>query len=272
MVWYYLKGQQRQGPIGDETFSNKVADGEIRGETLVWQPGMSDWTALQQLGDDQLYSSEGGVSIEFPCVECGRPQPHAEMVQLKGQWVCAACKPKFLMRLRESTLRLPGVRYARFWRRGVAKMLDYGLLGLYANAVGMLITLLLQDSGFDGVGAAEIVASVVVIIFSFILQVAYHTWFIGKYSATLGKMAMGIKVIMPDGGKVSYLRAFVRYLMENVSSFIFYFGYLLALYDERYRTLHDMVCDTRVVLDVKENAEIPEVQKATPIPAAGEIA
>ena len=79
------------------------------------------------------------------------------------------------------------------------------------------------------------------------VAVAYTTWFLGKYAATPGKMALGLKVITADGGKVSYLKAFGRYFAEIVSGIILFIGYIMAAFDDEKRTLHDRICNTRVV-------------------------
>ncbi len=60
-------------------------------------------------------------------------------------------------------------------------------------------------------------------------------------------MALGLKVITADGDKVSYLKAFGRYFAEIVSGIILCIGYIMAAFDDEKRTLHDRICNTRVV-------------------------
>jgi uncharacterized RDD family membrane protein YckC len=74
-------------------------------------------------------------------------------------------------------------------------------------------------------------------------------------SATLGKMACGLKVIRSDGRSLSWGVCFGRFLMWNVvTSGIPYLNSVLMLVssimlgvDDQKRALHDRVCDTRVV-------------------------
>ncbi len=77
-----------------------------------------------------------------------------------------------------------------------------------------------------------------------------------KYrSATLGKMACGLKVIRPDGRTLSWGVCFGRFFMWNVvTSGIPYINSVLMLVssimlgvDDEKRALHDRVCDTRVI-------------------------
>lgn len=42
-VWYFAVGGNRQGPISEDELLAKIANGEIRADTLVWNSGMADW-------------------------------------------------------------------------------------------------------------------------------------------------------------------------------------------------------------------------------------
>ncbi|HDH05175.1 MAG TPA: RDD family protein, partial [Nitrospirae bacterium] len=76
---------------------------------------------------------------------------------------------------------------------------------------------------------------------------AYTTFFLGKFAATPGKMACGLKVLRADGESVSYWRAAGRHLAEFVSSLTLMIGYLMAAFDSEKRALHDRMCNTRVI-------------------------
>src|SRR6266568_3219290 len=79
--------------------------------------------------------------------------------------------------------------------------------------------------------------------------ISYETILIGKYGATLGKMACKIYVVTAEGGRVSYLRACGRYFARILSAFTLLIGYIMAAFDPEKRTLHDRICNTRVVLE-----------------------
>jgi len=80
-----------------------------------------------------------------------------------------------------------------------------------------------------------------------IVGIVYGTWFIGKFAATPGKMACGLKIITADGGRVSYARAFGRYFAEMLSGILIGIGYLMIAFDRQKRGLHDHICNTRVI-------------------------
>ena len=80
-----------------------------------------------------------------------------------------------------------------------------------------------------------------------VIPAVYTTWFLGKYGATPGKMACKLKVVTADGGKISYARAVGRHFATWISAMIFLIGFLMAAFDTEKRTLHDRICDTRVI-------------------------
>jgi uncharacterized RDD family membrane protein YckC len=92
-----------------------------------------------------------------------------------------------------------------------------------------------------------LVALAVGYIISFSLQLIYSTWLHGKYGATVGKMACGLRVVTPTGLKIGYGVACGRFFAEVLSGLILYVGYIMAAFDEEKRTLHDRICNTRVI-------------------------
>jgi uncharacterized RDD family membrane protein YckC len=60
-------------------------------------------------------------------------------------------------------------------------------------------------------------------------------------------MALGLKVIRADGGPISAGLALGRYLAQILSALIFGIGYIIAGFDSEKRSLHDRICDTRVI-------------------------
>ena len=68
-----------------------------------------------------------------------------------------------------------------------------------------------------------------------------------KYQATLGKMALSLKVISADTPQLSYGRCVGRFFAEWLSTLVLFIGYIIAGFDEEKRTLHDHICGTRVV-------------------------
>jgi uncharacterized RDD family membrane protein YckC len=80
-----------------------------------------------------------------------------------------------------------------------------------------------------------------------VVYVLYNALMTARYGYTLGKKAMGLKVVRADGSGVGYGLAFGRTFAEILSGMICYLGYIIAFFDAEKRTLHDHICNTRVV-------------------------
>jgi uncharacterized RDD family membrane protein YckC len=80
------------------------------------------------------------------------------------------------------------------------------------------------------------------------LFVLYDVLFNGTFGATLGKMAVGAKIIGADGSPAGYGRALLRSLVARLTEILFYVGYLGILARPDKRGLHDLLAGTRVVL------------------------
>jgi uncharacterized RDD family membrane protein YckC len=182
------------------------------------------------------------------CAECGLVFSIEDMIRHGNAYVCANCKPIFMQKLAEGAeIRTTALRYAGFWVRFAAIFLD-GVILLVLNIV--LLGLMLGLSTSQSVGI-ESQSSVVLDLLSIIIQLGtglcYEAVLIGKFGATLGKMACKIKVVTPEGGAVSYARAFARYFAKFLNAFTLGIGYVIAAFDAEKRTLHDRICNTRVI-------------------------
>jgi uncharacterized RDD family membrane protein YckC len=171
------------------------------------------------------------------CSGCGREFSGDDLIKFGDSMVCAGCKPLFVQRLREGLVLAAERVYGGFWIRAGAKIID-----------GIIVTIIDFALGFLGnLMGPGIVGSLFQSAISIFVGTAYVTYFLGKYSATPGKMACNLKVIRPDGEPVSYARAFGRSFAEWLSTVLLCIGYIMAAFDEEKRALHDRICDTRVI-------------------------
>lgn len=69
----------------------------------------------------------------------------------------------------------------------------------------------------------------------------------GRFGATLGKMAIGARIVLGDGSPIGYRRAAWRWVAARVSDFFFFAGYLLIAVRTDKRALHDLLAGTRVI-------------------------
>jgi uncharacterized RDD family membrane protein YckC len=170
------------------------------------------------------------------CSECGNEFNEDALIKFGDAMVCAACKPFFVQKLREGATVAGEMIYAGFWIRVGAKLIDWIIGTIVSVALGFA-------AGLVGARQAQLIANILAWGFA----VTYVTYFLGKYGATPGKMACGLKVLRPDGETLSYGRAFGRFFAEILSAMILCIGYLMIAFDKEKRGLHDRICDTRVV-------------------------
>ncbi|MFC1823362.1 RDD family protein [Thermodesulfobacteriota bacterium] len=248
MKWYYADSNKQVGPVSEEEFQTLVRQARIGPKTLVWNATMADW---QEYGKASGAADSAGIDHggdKSFCSECGMAFSPGDMIRYGDSWVCALCKPVFVQKLKEGLTVSSTMEYAGFWIRFGAKIID----GIILSIVNMLINI---PVGILTVMVApntdSTIATVIITLLSYILNfgfgIAYITFFLGKYGATPGKMACKLKVVTPEGDKITYLRAFARYFGELVSALTLSVGYIMAAFDDEKRALHDRICSTRVI-------------------------
>jgi uncharacterized RDD family membrane protein YckC len=194
------------------------------------------------------------------CAECGRPFPDDEMVGYLTAFICAGCKERFFQKLREGA-RLPGLtEYGGFWIRVGAKVIDSVILGAFVMVIELVLFAVFGASyfamNFRQPGEPNVPGSIAMAVTLYLLlfvlifgaQLFYHVWFVMKYGGTPGKMAVQLRIINADGSPLTWKRALARFGAEIfITGLTCNIGYLIAAFDEEKRTLHDHICNTRVV-------------------------
>lgn len=242
MEWYYLDGDSRLGPVPRQQLDVLAAEGTINDSTLVWHEGKEDWVPYGN-ADSESSSPPPGASGQVSCAECGQSFSLDDVIEYRGLHVCGPCKPVFLQRVKEGGALPSEVVYGGFWIRFAAKFIDGIITGLFTTVV------MLPAGAFATSEDIGVIIAVFLVYYAIALAIPliYTTFLVGKYGATLGKMAAGLRVVRPDGEPLTYLRAFGRYFAEMVSAFTFMIGYIMAAFDDEKRALHDRISDTRVI-------------------------
>ncbi len=142
----------------------------------------------------------------------------------------------------ENLLHREGMTLATIKKRGMAFFIDEMLLSL-------LLILALGNSFFE----AKTVEEMILLTNTFVLEymaikIIYQAFFVMQYGATLGKIAMKIRVIeiktlQTPNVVVALNRAFVRV----VSEMLFYLGFLWGFLDPSRQTWHDKSAKTLVI-------------------------
>lgn len=263
--WYFADGQERQGPLSAEEMRQRFQRGDITLATLVWREGFAQWAPLSEAVDElQLqnlasaasnlgsgidlrgdYTAIDNGTAPLPGTGGGTYSPYTAPAAATGYANAAVVNGQ-------------DVVYAGFWKRYAAYFIDYILLTVVTLPLSMIINLTGAGSGNESV---QVALTLVVMLLSMVISIGYYAGFhASRGGATLGKMAVGIKVVRGNGERISFLRAFCRYLATIVSSLILMIGFIMAAFTERKQALHDMMCDTLVV-DKWAFTEHPELQQ-----------
>lgn len=256
MQWYYASNGQRLGPISEAEFEQRVREGVIGADTLVWKQGMANWLPYGQIAPaGSLPAPAVGLAGDEmeTCAVSGRRYPKREMIQYEGKWISAEHRDLYFQRLREGVAGPGEVVYAGFWLRFVAKFLDGLILGVPLMIVYMVVSLRLNgEMGSSDAESAEFIVRMlamqgVFFVINISVGLLYNWFFIRKYNATPGKLALGLRLVRADRTPLSTGRIIGRFFAEILSQMILYIGYIMAGFDSEKRALHDHLCDTRVI-------------------------
>jgi len=150
----------------------------------------------------------------------------------------------------------PGnVQFAGFWIRFGAYIIDAFVL----FPISVVLELMLRGAGLPFAGefmsmdggsgslqtgdALNTVLGIVVGVYYF---VHFHS---SERGATLGKRALGLRVVTTDFERLTPGRAFGRYCAKIVSGLTLMIGFIMAGMSVRKTALHDLICNTYVIYD-----------------------
>jgi uncharacterized RDD family membrane protein YckC len=194
-------------------------------------------------------TQQAPVQATLVCSQCGRTFGQSDLVQIAGKWVCGDCKPAFLSRVVAGTASTTSRwHYGGFWIRVAARLIDAFILAIPQAAIA---------AAFFGTFGAQFLPSVMrsqptglrlsFQFLTYVIAFSYEVLFLHYQGATLGKMALGLKIVRGDGSSLGWGVCIGRYFMYIVSGVILLIGYIMAGFDPEKRALHDRVCDTRVI-------------------------
>jgi uncharacterized RDD family membrane protein YckC len=153
---------------------------------------------------------------------------------------------------------------AGWWRRAGAHVLDWIVISIVA-AIFFGIFAAFAGAGFLVGDTTGVIAAILAILGWMLCVVVaaliYAPLMMARTNGkTLGRMAVGIRVVRANGkpidfGYAALREVAVKWLLINAVAGSFTFGlaplidYLWPLWDEENRALHDMVVDSRTILD-----------------------
>ncbi|WP_421875030.1 RDD family protein [Marinoscillum sp.] len=152
-------------------------------------------------------------------------------------------------------------KYAGFWLRFVAYIVDKILISTVQwivilpvlGALGISMASMENMeymSEEDAIGMVIGMVSTMIgsILVAYVIELIYFSLMeASKYQASIGKMALGLKVTDTDGKPLDFGKALLRNLGKIVSQMIIYIGYIMAGLTEKKQALHDMIAGALVV-------------------------
>ncbi|HEX5694559.1 MAG TPA: RDD family protein [Arenimonas sp.] len=226
-AWYFVDaGHDRQGPVSGEDLALAFRQGRVNRDTLVWRDGLPQWAPLER------------HLAELP--PAAEPAPHAATDPVPPAPGASA----------PAGGGLDEVVDAGFIRRLGAYLIDSMLLGsvfYVVMLVGVVVLAVVATSMPDDKDA--FLAGMVVLYLLYpVMSLAYYAGMeCSKLQATVGKLALGIKVVDGQGRRLGFGRAAGRWAGSLLSYLILYIGFFMAGWTRRKQALHDLMAGTFVV-------------------------
>lgn len=168
---------------------------------------------------------------------------------------------------------MPPKKYGGFWKRFLAYLIDEILLStvamilaipffIFMAMLGVVSPELFEEYGehsltsftfADTYQEEALAASIVIVMFIMFLILFTVNWLYhaimesSTKQATLGKMAISMKVTDMNGNRITFARASGRFFAKILSGLIFNIGYIIAGFTEKKQALHDMIAGTLVI-------------------------
>ncbi|MBP6748709.1 MAG: RDD family protein [Xanthomonadaceae bacterium] len=261
--WYYSNAQrERLGPVGADDLTQLHRNGQIGADTLVWREGYADWKPWREAIDEVLPAAAATAASPFEAAPTATPAttfatagPDAPADADANPYRMAEpispyAPPKAQVSESDGFVAGGRVVYAGFWKRVAASIIDSFVVGIAGAMVGMvfgvIMVAMMGAGGFDE--GMAILLQIVNQVVGLALGATYFGWMhSSSMQASIGKLAVGIKVVRGDGSRISFARGFGRYFAYMLSLLTIGIGLIMAGFTDRKRALHDMISDTLVV-------------------------
>lgn len=228
-VWIGRDGE-RHGPYTESDVREWLRTGKVSPDDLGWYQGMTDWKPLSSLFPE-----------EPPALDRAYSPPKAPLQTAPD---------------RQQSL----TDYAGFWKRVAAYIIDSIVLWIPNMLLGRLMganaaqQVLMQNmQGADPHAALAAYGAFYSAMLPMMMVQLVIAWLYfavcesSSWQATLGKLAIGIRVVDLQGNRISFLRATGRHFAKILSGMILLIGYLMVAFTERKQGLHDMIASTLVL-------------------------
>ncbi len=217
--WYYAIDGNQVGPVAEAALAQMLATGELGSKALVWTETLEGWVEASSVEALMSPTQEPAVPTEEPQV----PIPVAAVVEVVEEEVFRG--------------------YAGFWKRVAAAIIDNIVLTFAGLCIGGIAGVI-YGLAVGSAGGADKLGNGIGLILGWLYFALMES---SAQQATLGKMALGIKVTDLNGERISFARATGRHFSKIISAVLLLIGYLMVAFTERKQGLHDMIAGCLVV-------------------------
>ena len=134
------------------------------------------------------------------------------------------------------------MEHVDFWPRVGATLIDAIILGtvLFVVKRGFGLSAVMPGGDLGPVRASAVLA--------FSIAAVYTVGLNTVYGATVGKMALGIKIVKSDGSRITFGTALARYLLKRILAGVTCgLMYLSVAFNDQHRGWHDRIAGTTVI-------------------------
>lgn len=266
--WYFSRNNQQEGPVTLEALAEMARSGALQPAHLVWSAGMTEWQPAGRVpgifpaappaaaqpayaapaaytqsqgsyGQTQAaYAAQQGYTQQQGYAQQGYVPPYAAAHQLGY----AAAQ----------------VRYAGFWIRVLAYIIDGIILGIVVGIISGVLSVAMHQNtssfqfgpnafpnqAMNGKTQANPVFSLVTMLFYWLYFAVLES---SAMQATFGKQILGLKVTDLNGNRIGFGKATGRYFAKIISGLLLCIGFMMVGWTQRKQGLHDMMASTLVV-------------------------
>lgn len=231
-IWIGRDGE-RHGPYKEEDVRQWLRSGRMSGSDLGWYEGLADWQPLSVLLPDALSGVDAAPAAVVGSTE---PLPQTTTAALED--------------------------YAGFWKRVAAYIIDAIILWIPSTIIERLFNVgaakaVLEQATASAAGDPHLMIAAqqayVAAIWPSLLVSLILAWLYfalmesSRLQATLGKLALGMRVTDLNGQRIALSRALLRYGVKIISFLIVFIGVLMVAWTARKQGLHDKAAGTLVL-------------------------
>ena len=235
-VWIGKDGE-RLGPYPEVDVREKIRSGVFARDDLGWYDGLADWQPLAVLFvDEQPATPSTAVPSATPPTFTGPAPPHDHarvLPSYAGFWKRVAAYVIDVL-----VLYIPNLLIEKITGAAVAQTALSQAMAASAGNPQMLINA--YGAFYHAMLPTLMVQTVLAWLYFALCQSS-------SLQATLGKLALGIRVTDIEGRRISFARASGRFFARIPSAMIFCIGYLMVAWTARKQGLHDLLAGTLVV-------------------------